>query len=384
MGLFDLFKKDNASKQRSTQQKILASMTKLGPAFVDSSSVSPDERPYYQEDSYYTLYSYPDTPMAQKVITFDERKQTARPSTRGLYPAEILLLSYCKIGKYPKPKSGYPGLWWFEYGIRDVGHALESLATRGYLEWAPKTASLHNLKVDQLKQILETAGLPSNGKKQDLIDRIVANLSDDQIIIPGYSPKYQLTTLGEDELEQNGYVPYMHKHKRKTAEDSHFGETFNVWSINKKFQNGDASDWRNVVGAIEVRLFGMDIVNAEPVEKPVLKTVNIRQFLQSSQGYIASQIKTPGDGFDEEMKGIELKKAGRDDEAIVQFYIAIGKKFDAPALYQEAAVLLRKYKMYSEEVEVLESGLKNVPKSNAQHWEGLSARLEKARALAAK
>ena len=42
----------------------------------------------------------------------------------------------------------------------------------------------------------------------------------------------------------------------------------------------------------------------------------------------------PGSGFEEEMKGIELKKAGRDNEALVKFFIATGKKQDASVLYR--------------------------------------------------
>ena len=77
--------------------------------YVDSSSVAPDERSYYQPDSYYTWYSYPGSDMARKVVTFEERKRISYPSSNGLYVAEILLLDYCRQGKYPKPSSGYPG-----------------------------------------------------------------------------------------------------------------------------------------------------------------------------------------------------------------------------------------------------------------------------------
>lgn len=379
MGLLNIFRKGNSSKKRASDAASSKTEPNKPDSYADASSVSPDERPYYKDDSYYTFYSYPGTPMAKKVVTFEERKKTAIPSTNGLYPAEILLLSYCEKGDYPKPKSGYPGLWWFEYGIRDVGHALESLAARGFIEWAPKASALGNLKVSKLKSILEDAGLPSNGKKADLIARIVSGIPEGQIPIPGYIPKYRLTDLGEKELEQNGYVPYMHAHGRKTTEDARFGEVFNVWSVNQCFKNGDASNWRGVVGAIESRFFGMDIANAAPAEKPILDADDIRQFLQSHKDYIANEAKIPGSGFEEQMEGIELKKVGRDDEALVKFYIAIGKKLDTPALYRETAILLHKYKMYDEEIQVLETGIANVPKSNSKHWEDLNARLEKAR-----
>ena len=171
MGLFDFL------KTKPTQTENSNSPIKIGNGdssrsgkvgYADSRSIAPDERQYYRPDDYYTTYSYPGTEMARKVITFDERKKTSYPSNRGLYVAEILLLEYCSYGKYPKPSGGYPGLWWFEYGIRDVGHALESLEKRGYLRWAPLDQCLSSLKVDELKQILDKAGLPTTGKKVDL------------------------------------------------------------------------------------------------------------------------------------------------------------------------------------------------------------------------
>ncbi len=151
MGLFDIFK---SKKTIGVSDGISHAVSNSKDSFADSSSISPDERPYYQPDDYYTFYSYPGTEMATRVITFEERKKTAYPSARGLYVAEIMLLEYCSQGKYPKPKGGYPGLWWFKYGIRDVGHALESLKARGFLQWAPKAKSLGTLKVDELKQLL--------------------------------------------------------------------------------------------------------------------------------------------------------------------------------------------------------------------------------------
>lgn len=384
MSLFDFLKKGIQTSKHPESSKSPEPSISCSLRFADSSSISPDERPYYQNDSYYTFYSHPNTPMARKVVTFEERKMTAFPSLNGLYPAEILLLSYCAKGTYPKPKSGYPGLWWFEYGIRDVGHTLESLEKRGFVEWAPKSAKLKNLKVDELKSILQAAALPTKGKKADLVARVIENIPESRIAIPDYTPKYRLTSLGESELEDNGYVPYMHTHKRKTTEDDRFGETFNVWSVNREFQDGDARNWRSVVGAIETRIFGMDIANSAPPEKPVYSIEDIRQYLESQKGFISGQIKTPGDGFVEEMRGIGLKESGRDGEALVQFFISVGKQLDAPALYSQTAILLRKYKLYELEVKVLEAGIRNVAKDNKKHQDRLKERLIKAKALAAK
>ena len=292
MGLFDIFK----SKKTIGVSDGISHEVSNSKDFADSSSISPDERPYYQPDDYYTFYSYPGTEMATRVITFEERKKTAYPSARGLYVAEIMLLECCSQGKYPKPKGGYPGLWWFKYGIRDVGHALESLKARGFLQWAPKVKSLGTLKVDELKQLLINEGLSTAGKKADLVSRIAAEIPDERLVIPDYEPKYELTDLGKAELDDNGYVPYMHRHNHLTTEDNRFGETFTVWDINKLFPDGNATNWRRVVGDIEKKRFGVDMANAIPVEKTrevskktdyVAQRDEVREYLESMKNEIA-------------------------------------------------------------------------------------------------
>ena len=106
MGIFDKFKKKEIFCE---------------PAVPD------EEKKYYQPDSYYTEYSHKGTQFEKRVIPFDERKKISYPSRNGLYVAEILLLEYCSYGTYPQPKNGYPGFWWFAYGIRNVGFRLKSL-----------------------------------------------------------------------------------------------------------------------------------------------------------------------------------------------------------------------------------------------------------------
>ncbi|MBR3298946.1 MAG: SAP domain-containing protein [Clostridia bacterium] len=358
MGLFDFLTGGKKNKQNGRSQF----------AFADSSSIDPEEKQFYQPDDYYTFYAFPGTDSAHKVITFEERKKISFPSKRGLYVAEILLLDYCRQGKYPKPTAGYPGLWWFEYGIRDVGHALESLRNRGFIQWAPKANSLHTLKVDELKRMLETVGLPANGKKEELIERVAANIPEQRLVIPGYVAKYELTDLGHNELEENGYVPYMHKHSEKTTDDDTFGEPFNVWSINRLFRGETPSDWRTVVGQIEKHKFGVDTASSSHVDgskesksraSRISERDEMRAFLASKKREIQEGIHTPGDGFAEESKGMMLRSKGDDKAALVMFYISIGKRFDAPALYRETAILLRKYGMLEEELKVVEAGIRN-------------------------
>lgn len=102
-----------------------------------------------------------------------------------------------------------------------------------------------------------------------------------------------------------------------------------------------------------------------------------RKFLIQMNDEIKMYGQTNGDGFQEEMQGIALKKQGRIKEALIQFYISIEKKFDAPALYQQTAIILHKLGLFSEEIEVLSKGLNCCHKDNIHYFE-LRERYEKA------
>lgn len=211
------------------------------------SVISENEQKFYQPDSYYTDKAFEGTVFERSVISFDDRKKISFPSKNGLYVAEILLLEYCSYGTYPHPKNGYPGFWWFEYGIRDVGTFLKSLEARGFIRYATAAESLPKLTVAQLKDLLTENGLPVNGKKAELITRIQECISEEALSSYIKERKYVLTELGVSELDENQYIPYMHKHPKKTTGDIRFGPTFNVWSINETLKGGDTSNWKNIV-----------------------------------------------------------------------------------------------------------------------------------------
>lgn len=228
MGLFDFLKK------------------KKPQTIMPDSAIPENEKKYYQQDSYYTSKVHEGTPFEREVIPFEARKEISFPSKNGLYVAEILLLEYCSYGTYPHPKNGYPGFWWFEYGIRDVGAALRSLEDRGYIRYASAVESLPSLTVAQLKELLSLFGLPVSGNKSVLLQRIQDNIPDAELEKRITERKYKLTDIGTAELNENQYVPYMHKHSCKTVEGAIWGPEFNVWSINRKMQ-GETESWLQIV-----------------------------------------------------------------------------------------------------------------------------------------
>lgn len=239
-----------------SKRKNKAETTDLFPTPMQNTSPSeivPDnEKKYYQPDSYYT-----DTkPVAiagvgtTTVITFEERKKISYPSKSGLYVAEILLLDYCSTGNYPHPKNGYPGLWWFEYGIRDVGAVLKSLEDRNYIEYGTAADQLPRLTVAQLKEIASKFGIKVSGKKADIVSQITRDVSTEQLESLITEKKYRLTEKGEKELLENEYVPRMHRDHRKTIDSDIFGPPFNVWEVNRRIGNSDPSIWEDVVKQI--------------------------------------------------------------------------------------------------------------------------------------
>lgn len=159
------------------------------------------EMHFYRPAEYYANVVHPGTQFEQRVLTFEDLKKISFPSSRGLYVSEILLLYYCSLGSYPNPKSGYPGFWWFSYGIRNVGYRLSTLESRGF------------------------------------------------IIMDSQKGKYKLTALGEKELAENIYVPYMHKAKDTTI-NGKFGPEFNVWVVNRRLHDEHTNDWESIVADI--------------------------------------------------------------------------------------------------------------------------------------
>lgn len=200
MGLFDFLKKPSQSRK-------------------EEPPIPTEEKQYYQPDSYYVSVAHPGTVFEKKVIPFQKRKSISFPSKRGLYVAEILLLEYCSYGTYPNPKNGYPGFWWFEYGMRNVGYYLSELERRGF------------------------------------------------ICMESEKGKYRLTELGEAELVENKYVPIMHKEKDKTSEDARFGPVFNVWEINRHMGQEHRDDWQNIIGEVKTEIQKHSAQKARKKEK---------------------------------------------------------------------------------------------------------------------
>ena len=182
MGLFDTLKRAVSGSKNLTYAQVLS----------QASTIPASEKQYYQKDSYYTHKAFENSTFEKEIIPFEQRIKNSIPSDTGLYVPEILMLHFCK--RFPNPKNGYPGYWWFKYGVRNVGAMLDSLAERGYIAIDPKTQ------------------------------------------------KYKLTKKGEKEQEDNAYVYYMHSKSNDVR--------YTPWEMNKMLGYGDKGRYLEILGRI--------------------------------------------------------------------------------------------------------------------------------------
>ncbi len=329
MGLFDLFKKKEKPVQ-VTQAK------------TKKDTIPERDKKYYQPEEYYTDVVAEGTPFEKRVISFEERKKTAIPSGRGLYPAEILLLEYCSKGTYPGPKTGYPGFWWFEYGIRDVGAALKNLEERGYIAFASAKESVNSLTIPQLKELLMEHRESTTGKKAELVARVSDTITEEKLLSAGVQPKYRLTEIGMQELSENAYVPYMHSVHNKTTEDDRFGMTFNVWSINKILGSGDKSNWKNIVDEQEHKM------NKETADRNDAFMKDLKKI--DPEGYRV--LKTQDQQIEAVQKAKEKFNEDKDIDSYIAFWEMVwengGLKFEGAGWHFELLDLYIKAKRYDD------------------------------------
>ncbi len=160
---------------------------------------------------------------------------TLKANSSGLYPHEILAIEYAN--KYSFGENKFESFWWYEYGVKDMTSLLESLRERGFLSLGSLSDSLQLYKVDDLKSVLKAKGLKVSGKKQELINRLIESVSEDEL--SEYFPRrsYTITEKGKDAIKDDKYVLYAHRH--------HY-EGINIYSLNILL-DGQTENYRDCI-----------------------------------------------------------------------------------------------------------------------------------------
>lgn len=142
------------------------------------------------------------------IIPLAERMENAYKSSNGLYPHEIIVLFYAS--KYSEQDTVFPGFWLYRYGISDVREILRELFEKGFIKYASVEETVKHQKVPQIKEFLKNHRLKVTGNKDALIERVLQNVSQDELEQYFTTKYYELTELGIQEVESNQALIYIH------------------------------------------------------------------------------------------------------------------------------------------------------------------------------
>ena len=158
-----------------------------------------------------------------EIIPVEERLKYMKPGDQGLYPHEILVLSYAPTF-YTDGNNSFQGFWWYQYGIKDVNKVLDSLLDRKLIRVGSIESAMWKSTVVELKDILRENDHKVSGKKEVLIKRLLDEVDEEKLNGIFTRRTYETTDLGEEVLKRNEHIPYIH---RKGAED------LDIFSLNE-------------------------------------------------------------------------------------------------------------------------------------------------------
>ncbi|WP_416176933.1 SAP domain-containing protein [Dialister sp.] len=169
------------------------------------------------------------------IIPLEKRIAQSYPSAGGLYPHEILMLSYAHTYSNRTKHDEFQHFWYYEYSVSKPEDVLSSLLERGFLAFGDLRSSIEHTTVVDIKNILRQKKLKVSGRKAELMSRLMENVPSAELEDLFPVRYYKVTDKGQKELNDNPYVDYIHTHGR-------WGIT--VWEMNKRLHD-DGADGRN-------------------------------------------------------------------------------------------------------------------------------------------
>lgn len=142
-------------------------------------------------------------------IPVSKRIAGTEPQCNGLYPHEILMLSFAP--RYTVGEKTFQGFWWNSYGVKNPESVLESLKNRGFLDVGSVEATINNLKGSQLKELLKSHDLKSSGAKADLVNRVITEIPTSELENLYPTKYYILTDIGQETVNKEPCVLYIHQ-----------------------------------------------------------------------------------------------------------------------------------------------------------------------------
>lgn len=151
--------------------------------------------------------------------------------SEDLDAVDILMLHYAP--NFHTGKNSFQQFWVYRYGV-DPKYVISKLLRMNLIEIGSYESSLKHLTMPELKEILKKFSLKTTGKKDELVNRIIASVDNSQfkkLHIPSY---YERTATGEFILNNNPNILIAHRHPEYEID---IDDARTCTDINKKIEN---------------------------------------------------------------------------------------------------------------------------------------------------
>lgn len=169
-------------------------------------------------------------------IAFKKCMLNSTASSRGLFPHEILMLTYAH--SFAQSGNSFQGFWYYQYHVKNPQEILNSLEERGFIKPGSLEATLEHEPVVTLKSELKSMGLKQTGKKADLVLRLVTEGDITDLNNRYNNRRFQLTEIGKSELKDNEYIAYIHKKSRYDLD---------MWTLNQLMNEPPDMSYRDKI-----------------------------------------------------------------------------------------------------------------------------------------
>lgn len=130
------------------------------------------------------------------VIAIEDRIRNTSPNCDGLYPHEILLLSYAEW--YKTKRRTFPKFWLYEYGITDVQKELKKLVQKKLIEYGTLHEEIYSCTADEIRKVLALYSLKKSGTKAVLQERLLKSIPEEELELFFPERHYHLTEEGKN------------------------------------------------------------------------------------------------------------------------------------------------------------------------------------------